>query len=713
MITETSSKGQKISPRTSDLILAVVCVIVIGVFAWSPQPSFHEFLSPGAENSYYNLLVRGFQAGQLNLKMDAPPEMARLSDPYDPALNAPYLSTIFDKVYYHGKIYLYFGPAPAVTLLWPFAALTGHYLSDRDAIVFFFSVGFLTAAGLLRAVWRRYFPQTSVWVAAAVILAFGAAVGALDIIAQWYDVYEVAVTTGFAFTLLALAALWGALHEPKRAVLWLLLASLAYGLAIASRATLIFGAIILLAPAAREALATKSPGKTLSLLAAAILPITLVGFGLMTYNFLRFGNPFEFGLHYQMQNAYNPRTTHAFGLHFFWFNMKYYFWEPMRWASHFPFLQGFQLSGGPSGYFGTGTYYGGILWISLVAWAVLAVSSLWKDRANHPLRWFAGMVVLLFVICAVTTGLFCTASGRYELDFIPALMLVAVIGAFQLEQAGASPLGHRVARYGCLALLAATVLFNALAGLEAHAEANYYVGNFLVRQGQAPQAIPYLEKALAIEPESADFHAGLGTAYYQEKQTDAAVSQYQMAFQIQPDFQEALAAHNNLAYGLLKQGRINDAIDQFQQVLKINPDQAEAHNALGDCYFQSGRMNEALAEYGKAASLQPDFALAQNNFGFTLFQTGHAREAIAHFQKALEIAPNDADVCNNLGCCFLQTGALDSAIVQFQKAIEIQPRFAQAYHNLGDAFQRKGMTNQATASYQKAAQLDAGSTAPK
>ena len=169
----------------------------------------------------------------------------------------------------------------------------------------FYALGFLVAAGLLRAVWRRYFPEVSVWVATVGILTLGLATGTLEVLSQC-DVYEVAMSCGFAFTMLALAAIWCALHEPKRQVLWLLLASLAYGLAIGSRPSLLFGVIILLMPVAQAWRAATEPGSRRRvglLLVAAVGPVMLIGLGLMLYNTLRFDNPFEFGWHYQLQQA--------------------------------------------------------------------------------------------------------------------------------------------------------------------------------------------------------------------------------------------------------------------------------------------------------------------------------------------------------------------------------------------------------------------------
>jgi hypothetical protein len=183
-----------------------------------------------------------------------------------------------------------------VVLFWPYVLLTGHYLLHKDAVVIFFGLGFLVAAGLVRACWRRYFPETGIWVVMAGILAMGLTAGILETLSSC-DVYEVAKSCGFAFTMLSLASIWRALREPKRQVVWLLLASLTYGLAIGSRPSLLFGAIILLVPVTYSwrAAAEPSSRRRLALLLAAAGPLALVGLGLMLYNALRFDNPFEFG----------------------------------------------------------------------------------------------------------------------------------------------------------------------------------------------------------------------------------------------------------------------------------------------------------------------------------------------------------------------------------------------------------------------------------
>jgi len=677
-------------------IFAMVCALVIGIFAWSAKPGFLELARPRAEDTYYNLLVQGFRAGQLNVKREAPPGLTQLADPYDPAVNAShiwdarYLS--YDMSYYREKLYLYFGVTPALVLFWPYVALTGHYLLHKDAVVIFYALGFLIAAGLLRAVWRRYFPEVSVWVATVGILTLGLATGTLEVLSQC-DVYEVAMGCGFAFTMLTLAAIWCALHGPKRQVLWLLLASLAYGLAVGSRPSLLFGVIILLMPVAqawRAAIEPSSRRRVGLLFVAAVAPVMLIGLGLMLYNTLRFDSPFEFGWHYQLTAGYRPTAAQQFSLHYLWFNFRFYFLEPMRWSGHFPFLQAVPLLPLPSGYCGAEQPCSGILSNYPLVWLALAAPLVWRGRpveVGSILRWFVAAAFLLFVICALTICLFAYASSRYESDFLPALMLLAVMGILGLERAlVGSPVWRRIARCGWCLLLAYSVVFNILASVEAHAAAHYFVGNSLLNQRRVDEAIIQYQKALTLQPESAIFHNELGNALLQKGHVDKAIIQYQKALEIKPDFAEV---HNNLGYSLLQMGRMDEAIIQFQKALEIKPDLVDAHNNLGFCLLQKGRMDEAIIQYQEALALQPKSANFHNGLGNALLQKGHMDEAVIQYQKALEIQPDFTDAHNNLGYAyeslgnaFRRKGMAAEAMAYYQKAIELQPQFIPAQISL-------------------------------
>lgn len=698
-------------PRARCIIFGLVCALVIGIFAWSAEPGALELVNSRPQDAYYNLLVQGFQSGQLNVKRDPAPGLTTLPNPYDPSANSAYVWDVrhlaYEMSYYKGKLYLYFGVTPALVLFWPYEILTRHYLDHTTAVVVFFAAGFLVAAGLLHAIWRRYFPEARVWVAIAGLLAVGLASG-IPAILSACDVYEVAKSCAFAFTMLALGAIWRAWREPKRQVLWLVLASLAYGLAIGARPSLLFGAVILLLPVARawQEAAANSRWRTGPLFLAAVIPITLIGLGLMAYNYMRFGSPSEFGWHYQLTSFQN-HGARQFSPGYLWFNFRFYFLQSMGWTGQFPFMHPLQQLASPTGYNGIEAGYGGILANYPIAWLALAAPLAWKGRAREEvsdLRWFAAALFLFFLASMLTLSLFFAAGSGYLTDFLPALMFLSALGIFGLERTLVNlPMWRWVMRCGWSLLLVFSIAFNALASVEAHAISYYLSGDFLLSQGRIDAAAAQYEKALAIWPEYAGAYCGLGSVYFQKGMIPEAIEQYQNALKFDPALYEAQI---NLSYCYLKTGRVNDAIVEYQRVIEMKPDLPQARNNYAVCLLKVGRTDEAITQYEKAVELMPESETYQCGLGNAFLQKGEIQEAMAQYEKALKINPNFPQAHNFLAYCLFQAGRTDEAIAEYQKAIELDPKSATFRSDLGDAFLQRDDFGGAISQYQQALALE-------
>ena len=74
----------------------------------------------------------------------------------------------------------------------------------------------------------------------------------------------------------------------------------------------------------------------------------------------------------------------------------------------------------------------------------------------------------------------------------------------------------------------------------------------------------------------------------------------QKAVDIQPDSAEV---HSNLGIALAADGRLDEAVTQFRKALEVQPDSAEAHYNLGDALAKQGRLDEALAATCTAVEL--------------------------------------------------------------------------------------------------------------
>ncbi|MFO0982008.1 MAG: tetratricopeptide repeat protein [Planctomycetota bacterium] len=647
-----------------------------------------------ARDTYYNLLVQGLRAGQLSVNATVPPGLAQLRDPYDVDANAAYrwiaCHPLHDLSLYRGKLFLYFGVTPALVLFWPFVALTGHYLLHKHAVVIFFAVGFLASAGVLRAVWRRYFADVGWGVVLAGALALGLAGGAPLIMAR-SDVYEVAISCGHAFTMLSLAALFAALHAPRRRGAWLATASLLYGLAVGARPNLLPGAVIFLVPVFR---AVREQRRPLATCAAAAVPLLIVSLLLALYNTGRFDAPLEFGQRYQLGGPRQDTTRH-FGLDCLWFNCRVYFLQPARWIGRLPFVRDIAVPPRPAALYWIEHPFGVLTNVPFVCLAMAAPAAL-RGRpagARVGLREFLIAVVLLFATATLTLLLYDAACCRYQAEFLPHLVLLAAVGTLAAERALLGlPAWRRVVRSLWIAMLALSIAFNVGAVLERHAEAHNNAGLAMAARNQAGDAIACFNQALQIDPELAGGHYNLGVSLASVGRDREAIDQFREALRIDPELR---VAARDLGDTLFHAGRVDDAIRQFRQLVHRWPDDSAAWVSLGDALAARGFPQEAERCYRQAIRIQPTCAAGMYHLGNVLADTRRFAEAIIAYEDALLVQPAYQEVHINLAVTLVELGRVEAATPHIDAAMRLASARPEAHFSLGRLLARVGRRDEA------------------
>ncbi len=641
-------------------LLGACAAGVIVVYAWIGGGAPGELGNiPG--RAYYNLLVEGFQAGQLSLHRAAPPGLAQLPDPFDPKANIASRGPLFaddrvhDLSYFRGRLYLYFGVTPAIVLFWPVAALTGHPLSHRHAVIVFAALGFLASTGLIHALWRRYFSMAPIWIVALGVLAAGLATSAPFVLHR-PEVWEVAVSCGYALTMLTLLALWRALHDEGKAR-WLALASLCFGLAVGARPSLLPGAVILLMPvlpALRAGAGRRSPPARL--LAGALGPIAAVGIALLAYNYLRFGNALEFGQHYQLAADRQDRVQH-FAWSNLWINLRLYFLGTAGWSDVFPFFRAIVEPPLPPGHGASDSPYGLLTNTPFVLLA-LAVPLAWRslpdDRAE-TLRRFVGIATVAFAIPALTMGFFYGSCVRYELEFSPALVLLAVIGLFGAEAALRDRIRLRYLALGAAVVaLAYSVAFTSLYGLIRRLNIQCAYATALLGANHNAAAVAALQTAVRLQPSAADVHFMLGVALI--RSGDFAAGSAQEAALVRLDPAKSADYAGMLGNELMRVAPPVAALAGLQQLAQAAPRSAAVHYFIGNVLAGQGRTEEAIHSLESAVRLDPTHADAHSRLGFLLAQTRQIDRAVAHLQEAVRLDPTQRDAHLALSEIFSATG---------------------------------------------------------
>jgi tetratricopeptide (TPR) repeat protein len=132
-------------------------------------------------------------------------------------------------------------------------------------------------------------------------------------------------------------------------------------------------------------------------------------------------------------------------------------------------------------------------------------------------------------------------------------------------------------------------------------------------------------------------------------------------------------AHAAMGEVLERQGRLDEAIAQYRDALRIVPDQAEWRNNLGILYTRQDKVAEAMGQFAIATRLRPNFADAHNNLGAMHARAGQPAEAIAAYTRALSLAPDNALAHGNLARMLAGEGRIEEALRECREAIRLDP----------------------------------------
>lgn len=100
-------------------------------------------------------------------------------------------------------------------------------------------------------------------------------------------------------------------------------------------------------------------------------------------------------------------------------------------------------------------------------------------------------------------------------------------------------------------------------------------------------------------------------------------------------------AHYYLAVALNRQGRLEQSIAEYREVLKINPNDTGTHNNIGVIQRGLGRLDEAQSSFESAVRVDPTNSEAHMNLGLLLCEQGNIRRGIDHLEKAHRLEPDN------------------------------------------------------------------------
>ncbi|PWU24941.1 MAG: hypothetical protein C5B48_03790 [Candidatus Rokuibacteriota bacterium] len=243
------------------------------------------------------------------------------------------------------------------------------------------------------------------------------------------------------------------------------------------------------------------------------------------------------------------------------------------------------------------------------------------------------------------------------------------------------------------------------------------------------EAIRRFRQVIALDPRQAAAYIHLGVNYAAQERFEASIAAYEEARRLQPDLTRLVAQSIDLVEHLRRakehprdataeaqlgelyasDRRFDRAIECFERVTALAPQEPAGFFTLAHHYEAEGREADALRAYGRGLALEPTNARARNNYEKlaikTALELGKPSVVALGDDQTVAIDPDSAASYYQLGLRYLRNDEADAAVDALQQAIALEPRYDAAQLFLGLAYTSLGAHAKAEAAYRRAIAL--------
>jgi len=265
-------------------------------------------------------------------------------------------------------------------------------------------------------------------------------------------------------------------------------------------------------------------------------------------------------------------------------------------------------------------------------------------------------------------------------------------------------------------------------------------GLALHQAGDVAGAAAIYSRVLTADPDHFDALHLLGVIALQDNDFNRAYNLISSALRPNPNNPAYAPAYSNRAMALRGLGRHEEALADFEMVLRLGLNTADAHfnramtlrdlrfyqgavegfNAAAalnpahvEAHFERGQVLSAMRYHQSAAqsfsrviSLNPSYFAAHNNLGIEMYQLNNHDAAIFSFRNALAVKPNSPSALTNLGNSLRAVGRLGDALTSYERAISAQPNYALAISGRASVLREMGRKTEALAAFDHALRLN-------
>ena len=205
----------------------------------------------------------------------------------------------------------------------------------------------------------------------------------------------------------------------------------------------------------------------------------------------------------------------------------------------------------------------------------------------------------------------------------------------------------------------------------------------LIDLGNDRQAVDDLHTLAAQEPKNAEAHAGLAIAYIDMNNAGAAAPESQTGFDL--DRRNILVRiARGMVYG--KQGRIQDALGEFNQAIKQNDKEIGSYLALSHYYISIDSLKAAEITLYRAQQINDKDVRSYLGLA-ELYERQHIPDlAIGQYEQAMKLAPNDVTVLARLASMYYRARRYNESANEWLKILHIDSTYADAYYQIANLY---------------------------
>lgn len=387
---------------------------------------------PMEHHNQYDYLAQAILDGKTYIDNDdVPQSLIEMENPYDRVARYYMEQDTGDKygwdvAFFNGHYYVYFGIVPLLLMYLPCRALFDAPFPSALGIVIFAILFSVAVFKLIGIICEKYFKKTSVGTYLLLSMAFINCCGMMFLVKR-PDFYSVPIITGMTFIFTGLYFWLKGRDSTQKKNLYFLLGSLCCALAVGCRPQFVLLsalAIPIFIGYFFKTMHIKEKSGIVSLVALG-LPYVVVASGIMYYNYIRFGSPFDFGSAYNLTT--NDVTRRGFDMGRTGLGLFTYLFQPPQFTAVFPFLKAVSIDTNYVGRTITERCFGGLIASLPLLWFTFALPKVKEVLKEKKLLLFTCTLLALgfgMVVADTQAG---GLLQRYYSDFGFIFFLGAVL----------------------------------------------------------------------------------------------------------------------------------------------------------------------------------------------------------------------------------------------------------------------------------------------